>query len=86
MSTGSSTFQLTAEPEMRGRVMWLWLVGFQGSTPDRRPDCRLRDPRLCARAGLGLGGLTCFIAAIARHLALNRSPAPGRALAGTQVA
>jgi hypothetical protein len=33
MSTGGSTFQLAAEPGMRGRVMSLWLVGFQDSTP-----------------------------------------------------
>ena len=33
MSTGNSTLQLGAAPEMRGRVMSLWFVAFQGSTP-----------------------------------------------------
>src|SRR5262249_27029468 len=33
MSTGNSTLQLTSAPEMRGRVMSLWFVAFQGSTP-----------------------------------------------------
>jgi MFS family permease len=33
MATGNSTLQLTAEPTMRGRVMSLWFVAFQGSTP-----------------------------------------------------
>src|SRR6202035_4247167 len=33
MATANSTLQLTAEPSMRGRVMALWFVGFQGSTP-----------------------------------------------------
>jgi hypothetical protein len=33
MSTGNSTLQLGAAPVMRGRVMALWFVAFQGSTP-----------------------------------------------------
>ena len=33
MATGNSTLQLGAAPEMRGRVMALWFVAFQGSTP-----------------------------------------------------
>src|ERR1700722_16714149 len=32
MSTGNSTLQLTAAPEMRGRVMALWFVAFPGPT------------------------------------------------------
>jgi hypothetical protein len=82
VSTGSSTLRLTAEPEMRGRVMSLWLVGFRGSTP----IVGYTISAVRARVGLGRGALTCFIAAIAGHLALNRSPPPGRALAGTQIA
>ena len=33
MSTGNSTLQLATAPDMRGRVMALWFVAFQGSTP-----------------------------------------------------
>ena len=33
MATGNSTLQLGAAPGMRGRVMSLWFVAFQGSTP-----------------------------------------------------
>ncbi|HEV3127401.1 MAG TPA: MFS transporter, partial [Solirubrobacteraceae bacterium] len=33
MSTANSTLQLAAAPSMRGRVMALWFVAFQGSTP-----------------------------------------------------
>ena len=33
MATGNSTLQLNAAPSMRGRVMALWFVAFQGSTP-----------------------------------------------------
>ena len=42
MSTGNSTLQLTAEPAMRGRVMSLWFVAFQGSTPIGGADRRRR--------------------------------------------
>ena len=41
MSTGNSTLQLGAAPAMRGRVMALWFVAFQGSTPIGGPDRRL---------------------------------------------
>ena len=33
LSLGNSTLQLEADPSMRGRVMSLWSVAFQGSTP-----------------------------------------------------
>jgi len=33
LATGNSTLQLQSEPSMRGRVMSLWAVAFQGSTP-----------------------------------------------------
>ena len=43
MSTGNSTLQLNAAPEMRGRVMSLWFVAFQGSTPIGGPGRRGHD-------------------------------------------
>ena len=33
MSSGNSTLQLAADPAMRGRVMALWFVALQGTTP-----------------------------------------------------
>lgn len=86
MSTGSSTLQLTSEPEMRGRVMSLWLVAFQGSTPIGAPIVGYTTAALGARAGLGLGALTLFLAAIAGHLALTRRPRPTLPIPGTQTA
>jgi hypothetical protein len=59
---------------------------FSGYTPIGAPIVGDTIAALGARAGVGLGALTSFIAAIAGHLALNRSPRPGRALAGTQIA
>jgi MFS family permease len=72
MSSGNSTLQLTAAPEMRGRVMSLWFVAFQGSTPIGGPIVGAVMGTLGARAGLGLGAVTCFVAAIAGVAVLRR--------------
>jgi MFS family permease len=73
MSTGNSTLQLTAAPEMRGRVMSLWFVAFQGSTPVGGPLVGWVMEAFGARAGLGLGAITCFFAAAAGAAAMIRS-------------
>ncbi len=65
MSTGNSTLQLTADPSMRGRVMSLWFVAFQGSTPIGGPIVGGVMELLGPRAGLGLGAITCFIVVLA---------------------
>jgi MFS family permease len=81
MSTGNSTLQLASEPSMRGRVMSLWFVAFQGSTPIGGPIIGLVMALFGARAGLGLGGIACAaaaligIAAIRRQGGLHGSPA-----------
>lgn len=72
MATGNSTLQLTAEPSMRGRVMSLWFVAFQGSTPIGGPIVGAVMAGFGARAGLGLGALTCLTVAAAGALALMR--------------
>jgi MFS family permease len=81
MATGNSTLQLTAEPTMRGRVMSLWFVAFQGSTPVGGPIVGWVMAWAGARAGLGLGALTCLLVALAGLVALNRMT-PGRPLRG----
>jgi MFS family permease len=83
MSTGNSTLQLAAAPGMRGRVMSLWFVAFQGSTPIGGPLVGWVMALLGARAGLGLGGLTCLVVAAGGVLACRRLGAPvlGRRLA-----
>jgi len=72
MSTGNSTLQLAAAPSMRGRVMSLWFVAFQGSTPIGGPIVGWVMAQAGARAGLGLGGLTCLLTALLGLLALRR--------------
>ena len=73
MATGNSTLQLSAEPSMRGRVMSLWFVAFQGSTPIGGPLIGWVMGVLGARAGLGIGAVTCIVAALAGLLVLRRA-------------
>ena len=74
MSMGNSTLQLTAEPSMRGRVMSLWFVSFQGSTPIGGPIVGWLMATIGARAGLGIGAVTCFVVALAGLAALGGLP------------
>jgi MFS family permease len=76
MSTGNSTLQLTAAPEMRGRVMSLWLVAFQGSTPIGGPLVGATMAAAGARAGLGLGAITVLLVACGGTLAMRRLSLP----------
>jgi MFS family permease len=75
MSTGNSTLQLNADPSMRGRVMSLWFVAFQGSTPIGGPIVGWTMGVLGARAGLGLGAVVCLVVACAGLIAIRRAPA-----------
>ncbi len=72
MSTGNSTLQLTSDPSMRGRVMALWFVAFQGSTPIGGPVIGVVVEAFGARAGLGVGAFTCFVVALAGLIAARR--------------
>ncbi len=72
MSTGNSTLQLEADPMMRGRVMSLWFVAFQGSTPIGGPIIGWVMAAAGARAGLGVGALTCLLVALMGLLAVRR--------------
>jgi MFS family permease len=63
IAIGNSTIQLSADPSMRGRVIALWQVAFQGTTPAGGPligwIIAVSDPR----SGLAVGGLSCLVAA-----------------------
>jgi MFS family permease len=72
MSTGNATLQLGADPRMRGRVMSLWFVAFQGSTPIGGPLVGWAMAAAGARAGLGIGAITCFAVAAVGGVALHR--------------
>jgi MFS family permease len=72
MAVGNSSLQLRADPAMRGRVMALWFVAFQGSTPIGGPVIGWVAAWAGARAGLGVGGVTCLIVAALGLLAMRR--------------
>jgi MFS family permease len=78
VSVGNSTLQLGADPSMRGRVMSLWSVAFQGSTAIGAPIVGGIIAVAGARAGLLVGGATCFAAAAVGGLYLRR-PQPAEA-------
>jgi MFS family permease len=71
MSVGNATLQLRSDPAMRGRVMALWFVAFQGSTPIGGPVVGGVMSALGPRAGLGLGAITCFAVAVGGALAVR---------------
>jgi MFS family permease len=84
-SLTNSTLQLASEPRMRGRVMSLWSVAFQGTTPIGGPLVGFIAGEFGARYGLGTGAVAA-IAAGALGLASyrrrrqaqgRRHPAPG---------
>ena len=77
MATANSTLQLSAAPSMRGRVMALWFVAFQGSTPIGGPIVGWVMAQAGARAGLGLGGITCLLTALLGLVALRRLTSGG---------
>ncbi len=72
MATGNSTLQLNAAPSMRGRVMALWFVAFQGSTPLGGPIVGWIMAVAGARAGLGRGAVTCLLVAALGTVALRQ--------------
>jgi MFS family permease len=82
MATGNATLQLGAAPEMRGRVMSLWFVAFQGSTPIGGPLLGWLMGWAGARVGLGAGAVAALLVALlgvvaAAHLDSRRcAPQP----------
>jgi MFS family permease len=65
IATANTTLQLTARPEMRGRVMALYAIAFLGSTPVGSPIigwvCAVWGPR----AGFAVGGVAALVAGVA---------------------
>jgi MFS family permease len=64
ISIGNSTIQLAARPEMRGRVISLWQVAFQGTTPIGGPLVGWIIATSDPRTGLAVGGIACLVAAV----------------------
>jgi MFS family permease len=78
-ATGNTTLQLEADPSMRGRVMSLWAVAFQGTTPVGGPLLGWIVAQSNGRVGLGVGAVSCLVAAGIGGIALWRlAGSPGR--------
>ena len=81
IAIGNSTIQLTSDPEKRGRMIALWQVAFQGTTPIGGPlvgwVIAVSDPR----SGLAVGGLSCLVAGAGGLMLARR--VPGRAVPAT---
>ena len=72
----SKTFlQITARDQMRGRVMALWSIGWQGTTVLGAPVVGLLGQTLGGRYGLAFGGVCCIAVAVPVLLARPRAAA-----------
>ena len=72
LAMANSTLQLTAAPQMRGRVMAMWSVAFLGSTPIGGPIIGWITSIAGARVGLAVGGVACLAAAAFGLFAMRR--------------
>jgi MFS family permease len=77
LSVGNATLQLTAAPQMRGRVMALWAVAFLGSTPVGGPLIGWIAEHASPRWALGIGALAALAASVLGMLVLRRRTTPG---------
>ncbi|SFQ31747.1 Predicted arabinose efflux permease, MFS family [Actinomadura madurae] len=74
-TAANATVQLGVAPEMRGRVMALYMLVFLGTNPVGAPAIGWLAEHYGARTGLVLGGLVSVLAALAvGALALRRAP------------
>ncbi len=76
LSTANTLLQITAKPEMRGRVMALYTVAFLGTTPIGAPLVGYIAQHFGGRAGILVGGVAAVAAgalgAMAMQLARKR--------------
>jgi MFS family permease len=72
----NSALQLAVDPLMRGRVMALYAVVFIGSTPIGAPLVGWLAQVAGPRAGLVLGAVACFVAAVGARVAWARVGEP----------
>jgi MFS family permease len=63
ISFGNTTLQLTSAPQMRGRVMSLWSIAFQGTTTIGGPNIGAIADHSNPRVGLLVGGVSAILAA-----------------------
>lgn len=71
-ATANSTLQLESSPEMHGRVMAFWTMGFLGSTAIGGPIIGWIGEHAGPRWGLALGGFAALLAALLGIMMLDR--------------
>ena len=72
LSVGNATLQITAAPQMRGRVMALWAVAFLGTTPVGGPLVGWIAEHVSPRWALGVGAAAALVAAALGASVLRR--------------
>jgi len=72
IATANTTIQLTAAPEMRGRVMALYAIAFLGSTPIGGPIVGWVSQQFGPRAGFALGGVGAIVATVGAGWSIAR--------------
>lgn len=65
MTAANATIQISTEPEMRGRVMALYMMVFLGATPIGSPIVGWIGEQFGARWAIGIGGITALLVAAA---------------------
>jgi MFS family permease len=71
-TTANAIVQLGAEPQVRGRVMAVYLVVFIGGTPVGAPLLGVLAEHAGPRSSLWLGGLVCAVSAVAAAVFFRR--------------
>ena len=78
LSVGNATLQMTAAPQMRGRVMALWAVAFLGTTPVGGPLIGWIAEHASPRWALGVGAAAALAAAaLGARVLRRRTPSAG---------
>lgn len=90
MSAASTTLQLATRPDMRGRVIALYMLLLMGSTPIGGPIMGWLAQNVGTRFALAVGGVSCLVAALISlrspaHITTESEPTDERALAGGDV-
>jgi len=73
MTSANATIQMSTEPQMRGRVMALYMMVFQGATPFGAPIVGWIGQQFGARWAIGIGGISAVLVSAAALLWVGRT-------------
>lgn len=73
MTAANATIQMSTEAQMRGRVMALYMMVFQGATPIGSPIVGWIGQQFGARWAIGIGGITALMVSVAALVWVGRS-------------